>query len=284
LDRDGISAQQARSIDEDLSRLPPFSTFTEAIDFERLALLDLLIRFWMVPGELQYFNNTLLDGGVRVAALQYATVDWNAALIEVNRWYDRVTGANGAQTPMARVRAFDALQSDLSKASEEMDRFSSIVASWLSRQTRGHFAGRYVAAANLGPSMWSVRLKDLQDRANTRVQLVRLAAALACHRAESGRYPDQLEMLVSGVPSESLFDAYSGSKLIYKKEGAGYLLYSTSVNGIDDGGSSAQGQVFQGRSTEDLDAAEAEALRSGISAGADDISIRVPRPKFEMPK
>lgn len=42
--------------------------------------------------------------------------------------------------------------------------------------------------------------------------------------------------------------------------------------------------TFRGQQLNELDEAEEEKLRATIPAGADDYSIRVPRPKWEMPK
>jgi hypothetical protein len=56
------------------------------------------------------------------------------------------------------------------------------------------------------------------------------------------------------------------------------------LNGKDDGGSSNDMNTFEGRLLGDLEPTEAEALRDKIPAGADDFSIRVPRPEFKLPK
>jgi hypothetical protein len=55
-------------------------------------------------------------------------------------------------------------------------------------------------------------------------------------------------------------------------------------NGVDDGGSNSQMEVFEGRSIENIDYIEADPLREKISNGADDYSIRIPVSPFQLPK
>jgi hypothetical protein len=59
--------------------------------------------------------------------------------------------------------------------------------------------------------------------------------------------------------------------------------YSAGENGADDGGSNESNSVFEGQSTTDLDADDADKLQQKIPRGADDLPIRVPRPSFKMP-
>jgi hypothetical protein len=61
-------------------------------------------------------------------------------------------------------------------------------------------------------------------------------------------------------------------------------LYSVGANSVDEGGSSERMQTHAGHRIEDSDPAEAAQRRAKIPAGADDTSIRAPRPRFELPK
>ena len=55
-------------------------------------------------------------------------------------------------------------------------------------------------------------------------------------RAHGGTAPDSLDALVPAFLPAVLVDPFSGKPLVYKKEAAGYLLYSVDVNRVDDGG------------------------------------------------
>ena len=124
---------------------------------------------------------------------------------------------------------------------------------------------------------------DAEDRANTLLELERLAAALAVYRAEHGSYPDKLESLVPGVIAKLPVDIYNNKPFIYKRTSDGYLLFSVGANGNDDGGSNENEQVVEGQPTSDLDISEGDKLREKIPKGADDWSIRMPQPPFKVP-
>jgi hypothetical protein len=125
---------------------------------------------------------------------------------------------------------------------------------------------------------------DVEDRANAQLQLLRLAAALAVFRAEHGAYPEKLDELVPGVLQELPVDLYTAKPFVYQRMNGGYLLYSLGANGDDDGGSNKTMSILNGESISDLNPDEAERLESQIPDSADDWSIRLPTPKWEMPK
>jgi hypothetical protein len=81
------------------------------------------------------------------------------------------------------------------------------------------------------PAKVLVRQADLQAQWRG----VRLMAALELYRQRQGDYPARLEQLPD-VPAEDLQDPFSGNRLIYRREGGSYVLYSVGENGQDDGG------------------------------------------------
>ena len=54
-------------------------------------------------------------------------------------------------------------------------------------------------------------------------------------------------------------------------------------NSKDDGDSNENEHVLEGKSATDLEPDEGNKLRDKIPSGADDWSIRFPRPQFKMP-
>jgi hypothetical protein len=125
---------------------------------------------------------------------------------------------------------------------------------------------------------------EAEDRQNVKLELTRLAAALAVHRAEHGAYPESLDELVPGVIERLPADRISGKPFVYKRGAEGFLLYGVGPNGIDEGGSNERYRVLKGQEIDLLDELEAEAQQMKIPKDADDISILVPRPAFELPK
>jgi hypothetical protein len=123
-----------------------------------------------------------------------------------------------------------------------------------------------------------------EDRANTRLDLVRLSAALAVFRAEHGSYPERLEDLMPDVHRQLPVDLYHERPFVYRLTDDGYLLYCLAENGQDDGGSNEQMRVLVGRPLDYMPEDKREAEAKKIPSGADDITIRVPQPVFEWPK
>jgi hypothetical protein len=111
-----------------------------------------------------------------------------------------------------------------------------------------------------------------------------LAGALSVYRLEHGTYPEKLDDLVPGNLPRLPVDFYSEKPFLYHQLKSGYLLYSVGENGRDDGGSNEWMRIRKGRWLDDLSDIEQQIEKAKIPSGADDISIRVPRPAFEWPK
>jgi hypothetical protein len=117
-----------------------------------------------------------------------------------------------------------------------------------------------------------------QAEISTQLELARLAAALATYRAIHERYPETLAKLVPEIVDEPPLDLYDGNPFVYRRDGDSFLLYSVGLNGEDDGGSDISSFVLEGRPYDGSDWEER------IPVDADDIAIRVPCPKFEVPR
>ncbi len=90
--------------------------------------------------------------------------------------------------------------------------------------------------------------QDTADRANTNLELMRLAATLLVFRAEKGHYPEKLDDLVPQFIASLPIDIFSEKPLIYRPDDdrAGFLLYSVGENGVDDGGTDVSGWIVDG--------------------------------------
>ncbi len=107
--------------------------------------------------------------------------------------------------------------------------------------------------------------------------------ALAVYRAEHGSYPESIDQLVPAVLERLPVEVFSGKPFVYKRSADGFLLYGVGVNGVDEGGSNERYRVLKGQSIDSLDEVQAESQQSQIPKDADDNSILVPRPAFELP-
>jgi hypothetical protein len=280
LDQSSLTPEEAKQVQRDLAALPIFSAVADTID----------------EGERFIFLQTVFtarsDGSRGLAALAaldphyslplpWASVDWNDVLREGNRWYDRASAAMHLPTGAARKAALTQMDTDLQSRIARASRRSEWFGGLMNRGQRSD----QVAAVLLDMFLQATdAAPGAQDRANTNLTLVRLAAGLAVYRAEHGTYPENLDDLVPGVVPALPVDLYNGKPFFYQRDGEGYLLYSAGANGTDDGGSHKDWSILAGRQLNDLPDDEAEKLRGQIPAGADDISIRVPRLALELPE
>lgn len=68
------------------------------------------------------------------------------------------------------------------------------------------------------------------------------AMAIEVYKAQHGEYPGTLAALVPGVLKEVPADLFTGKELVYRRMGAGYIVYSVGANGVDDGGETGDGK------------------------------------------
>jgi hypothetical protein len=219
------------------------------------------------------------DAAIDWSILGFVSVDWNIALIEGNRWFDRIVQTCRIPDRVARSSAFEQIEVELKDLELEKKRRRG-PAILLSRTVRSEVVASIFVSLMLPAAAAAM---NAEDRANTMLDLTRLAAVLAVFRAEHGTYPEKLDELVPGVVDKLPVDLYRGVPFVYHRTDDGYLLYSTGENGVDDGGSNENKSIFRGQAIDDLEPAETEKLRPEIPMGADDYSIRVPTPIWQLP-
>jgi hypothetical protein len=278
LDHVELTPEQARKVQRDLTRLPKFAAIARSLDqTERLLAIDAFIAMGSGGELVSDIGGNDFGGGV----FNVVAIDWNLVLRDTNRWYDRLVAAAKLPDREARVAAFEKIEADMQVLVAQTKAPKRMLAAVVSRQQRskvvsGIVLGLFLPAVNAAT--------DAEDRQNTTLELTRLAAALAVHRAEHGAYPGSLDELLPNLVERLPVDVFGGKPFVYKRSADGYLLYGTGANGVDDGGSHETHRVLNGQKLDLLDEAEADKLQSEIPMGADDISIRVPRPAFELPK
>lgn len=270
-----LTVQQAKQIQRDLAAQSNFSQMADAFEFnERLMYLDAITNHRMVM---------FSDGEVGRSMgefnwIDHLAIDWNVACRKGNEFYDRMAAAARLPTHAAREDQFATIDAELSRMARSFEG-PTVFASAISPSARSE------AAASIAISLFLPALDaacTAQHRANAALDLTRLAAALAVYRAEHGAYPQNLDELVPGVLDKLPVDLCNAKPYMYKRSVDGYLLYTTGENGQDDRGSNETMRKFEGREIEESDTPDAP--QPQIPSGADDFSIRVPCPAFQLPK
>jgi hypothetical protein len=272
------SAEQARQVMRDLATLESFSRMADSInDMERLSFLDAVIQLSRGISDQNMLQS--IGVGDEINFLHHLRIDWNIVLRKGNQWYDRLSAAARQPTFAARQQAFAQINRDMNQLAGGMSP-NTVIASALNPSARSDAVASVLLALFL-PALDAATAA--QDRANSSFELTRLAAALAVYRAENGSYPEKLDVLLPAVLEKLPVDLYQAKPYIYKRIDAGYLLYNTGPNGRDDGGSSENMGTLEGNLLHELGENQAEIERAKIPAGADDTSIRVPRPPLNVP-
>lgn len=75
-----------------------------------------------------------------------------------------------------------------------------------------------------------------EDQFATDLEATRAMVALERFRVRTGAYPETLAALTPADLPATPIDAWSGESLRYRREGEAYRLYSTGIDGKDDGG------------------------------------------------
>ena len=263
-----LTAEQARRFAAEFRKLPPMSKMVDKINWaERLMYLDCVLAMATSKraGELATLMDAAPDipkGKIPSCVLRLLTAlaDWNEPMRMGNRWHDRLAGALSKPTRKERDAAVAEFERDLKKLGAEAKDPRALLRNIAFAGSLGRGLGRqmgHVFIALFMPALSACM--NAEDRNTTSEGIVPLVFALAAYRADHGGYPPDLAALVPKYLPAIPEDLFSGGPFRYKREGAGYVLYSVGPNGKDDGGRNSR------------DEPNSEANRD-----FDDVAIRVP--------
>lgn len=233
-----LDAKQVKECLRDLQALPPMPTLAEKLDgLERLMFLDAVM---MVNRDgLGHLEDISLAARGKVLGFlpEKADVDWDPALREANRWYDRLaTALREKERParMKRLREAEEILFKLKDDLEEPEKLSRALSDpKATPQARGQILGK-VMLGFLGAPLSKVQ--GARDRNEQIERNLHLAFALAAYQREHGKYPGKLEALAPTYLAKVPRDLFTGKDLIYHPSKTGYLLYSVGANELDEGG------------------------------------------------
>jgi hypothetical protein len=272
-----LSEDQARTIQLEIAELQRYSLVESLALSERLMCLDSVVAV------RKYGPDSLSDAGSAVTATKWKganNIDWNLILTDINLCYDRIIAALDQPTWVARTEAIKSIEAEMDDRTDVHP--SQAIFAVFSRKARSQLMSHMFASLML-PALSSAH--QAEARINSQLKLIQVAAALAVYRTQHDNYPETLAAMMPNVIPKLPLDLYYETPLVYRRVGAGYLLYSTGPNGQDDGASNQQIKMFQGQdlSGEFFNSDEQEDLVDEIPHGADDIVVSAPRPLFEFP-
>ena len=163
-------------------------------------------------------------------------IDWDPALKNMNRWYDRLEATLRVKDRAEREKLHTALEQelkDLKSGVTHPAKLAALILAGKPDKTLGKLISD-VLITLLVPAIHKVQQAD--DRSEQVAQNLQLAFALALHQREKGSYPKSLDELTPKYLKRIPIDQFTGKPLIYLPRENGYLLYSVGVNGMDEGG------------------------------------------------
>lgn len=235
-----LNARQLKDYLNSLDQLAAFPSPSSMLDQgDRFVCLD-LISVLAKHGQPRFESLAALSS--RTPMIPGALVDWNVALNESNRWYDRMVAAFGQGSPQARRTAVAAVGGNLEALEERAYHGGRSLSGWAEpRRKLGERVAEqcvYLTTPALASIAWDI------DRTTAERELTRLAVALALYRAHQGHVPAALGALVPAYLPGVPLDPFSGAPFVYLPagNGKGYLLYSVGSNEHDDRGRGQAGQ------------------------------------------
>jgi hypothetical protein len=213
-------------------------------------------------------------------------VDANRLLKGVNQDYDDMAKAYANTNTRETISALKELRT----SSEDGDQILLQAPETLSPRERADAIRLLTNQSDFGSADTVVSAEAFQS---THSQLMHLALALGRYRLAEGQYPDALDALVPRFVPELPADAFGNETFGYRKTDQGFLLYSYGLNGVDDGGSHHDMEIFQGytaaayknqvRKLLGKDDPGKGILNGYVPVQSDDIAIRVPLIHIPLP-
>jgi hypothetical protein len=218
-----MSAAEAGEMLKELRGMPAVPELAEAVDkLERLlplAELSALAKYgnsWAKPASMRVAGGTLGDG--------VEPVDFAGAMWDSNRLWDMAVAGMREKTYAGMKSAAIAFGSEKERIRKE---WSGIIHLGMDRAV--------VEIIMLMATDFSSAGK-LEQESRIRRGMAEVGLVLATDRGTRGAYAARLEDLPAAEVAGRDEDFFSGGKLVYRREGNGYVLYSVGRNGRDDGG------------------------------------------------
>jgi type II secretory pathway pseudopilin PulG len=235
----GVGGRQLEKCLRELESLPPLPSVADKVELgERFTFLDNVT--WLDQFGVSYLE-TLARGEApdkhRERDRVLEGIDWNPALRNINKLYDRLAAALRENDRAMRQKKLQDIENDLEELKKKGPGQWSQIEIFLAGDSAAGVRGKYIGdvlMALMVPAVSKVeRAADLARQVEANLHV---AFALAWYRREHGHYPNELAVLAPNYLKKIPHDLFSGTPLIYRPKKDGYLFYSVGQNGKDEGG------------------------------------------------
>jgi len=264
LERVKLTPRQFQTHLKDLQDLPPMPAMADKIDlterFMYLETLQLIRR--LGPGILEGLAGgpSKKPNAEELKAME--KIDWEPALRNGNRWYDRLAAALRHKDRASREKELDKIDADLKALKMQATAPANLAKLILGKTPPDKLAGKMIGDVLIGLMLPAFRkVQSSHDRSEQIQRNLLVAVALAGYHHDHERYPAKLDDLVPKYLPTIPGDLFSGKALVYRPTDKGYLVYSVGVNGKDE----------EGRWSDD-------------EPPGDDLRVRMPLPELKQKK
>lgn len=236
-----LTSNQAREYIDDVRSLGNFPDIVECLDtmerFWGLGTFMLLKQQWdHTPTSSDSANTHSMEDRLPQC------LDWNRSLRAVNRHYDRLVAASKKPRLQRKEELIQINQDISSEYGTGEFRFSAILVMIFGSPFQGTHSDD-ISDAIISMGTLSVgQLMTAHDVTMMKLELAKLALALAACKADKGEFPTSLNELRGKYIPEIPLDIFSGKPLVYRRVDKGYLLYSVGDDMKDDGGKDLGGE------------------------------------------
>jgi hypothetical protein len=187
-------------------------------------------------------------------------INYERALRNANRWYDRMAQAMRSQDRQAREKELARIEKETDDVVMKSRKFKPGMLELVLSKDSDKVLGEHIGNILIGLLTPAVRkVLSASDRCEQLQSNLHVAFALAAYNRDHGRYPKELTVLVPKYLDTIPKDLFSDKPLIYRPTEKGYLLYSVGVNAKDE-----QGQSFDDQPP------------------GDDLTVRMPLPELKQ--
>jgi hypothetical protein len=219
----------------DLRKLPAFPALADKLCLaQRFAFLEFVA---MIERHGAGFVEAMAGDGPKdvnpFAEGWLKNVDWDPAMREANKWFDRLAAASREPDHAVRRKKLREFDIDVKLLKNKVAQWGGVTTFLGGKQARGKSYGDTMLCL-LFPAL--LKVQEAADRIRQVQDNVAFAFALEWYRRDQGRYPKTLAALAPKYLKDIPRDAFTGDALIYRPSAKGYLLYGVGANGRDEGG------------------------------------------------
>jgi hypothetical protein len=235
-----VNAKRIENCLRDLQKLPPLTDMAKIVELgERFMVLDSVMNIHRYG--IDFIQGIVGEELSMKTVLSYEImldgIDWDPALQNINRWFDRMAACMREKDRGRRETELLQIGADLRTLKAQVDKGREHPDQLFNAKDSARVRGKLVGDIFIGLLLPALdKLLAVNDRIRQTQDNLKIAFALAWYQRENGRYPDKLTALAPRFLREIPQDLFSGKALIYHPSENGYLLYSVGQNGKDDGG------------------------------------------------